>query len=518
MELLPVSSSCREVSASGSVAVAVLFARPAVNFLPTVANGRSLSRFYRRWSDQRFAVTRRSDEWTHRDSPSIPCASPRSSDERSFSALSQSARPRRPRGRSRASGTSPAAELPVLRLDSLLDLETVIQRALAVSPAVAGAREGVRTAQSEGRVAVGEYTPNLFANSSALSSDITAGPANGTLSPNAYSAGLAASIDVITGGRREADRARAAADLTSAHALNVAQRFAVTLAAQGAFYGTLRASDLVEVARASEDQAQQGLRYAQDRVRAGTATRSDELRARLQVTTSRLQLVAALDTLQAAAYALGRLVGADGPVGGRRPGSLEPRGLALGDSEIVRLAVDASPAVQAARSQERADVASLRAAKTQYVPDVKFSAGYNWANQSNLLQAVRPGWNLLLGTSYPLFNGFVREDEITRADATSEVSRVVSLDAVRQARAEAARLLNGLRYAAQNIVLANEAVQSAQEDLRVQTERYRAGISTELDQLTSELAYTQAQQSLVASRYNYQITRAQLEALVGRPL
>lgn len=421
------------------------------------------------------------------------------------------------RAQSPAAGAAAAGPLPTFRLDSLLDLDAVIQRALAVSPAVASAREGVRTAQSAGRVAFGEYTPSLYATSSALSSDITLGSVTGA-SPNAYSAGLAASIDVITGGRREADRTRAAADLASAHALNVAQRFAVTLAAQGAFYGTLRASDLVDVARTGVDQAQQGLRYTQDRVRAGTATRSDELRAQLQVNNSRLQLVAALDTLQAAAYALGRIVGADGPVGGRRPASLEPRGLALGDSEVVRLAVNASPAVQAARSQERADLASVRAARTQYVPDIKLGAGYNWANQSNLLQAVHPGWNLLLGTTYPIFNGFVREDEITRADATSEVSRVVSLDAVRQARAEAARLLNGLRYAEQNIALAGEAVRSAQEDLRVQTERYRAGISTELDQLTSELAYTQAQQSLVASRYNYQITRAQLEALVGRAL
>lgn len=411
----------------------------------------------------------------------------------------------------------PDERMASIRLDSLLDLDAVIQRALAVSPAVAAAREGVRTAQSEGRVAFGEYTPSVFATSSALSSDVLSGPAVGS-NPNAYSAGLAATLDIITGGRREADRTRASADLASAHAQNVAQRFAVTLVAQGAFYGVLRASDLVDVARASVEQAQQGLRYAQDRVRAGTATRSDQLRAELQVTTSRLQLVAALDTLQTAAYALGRIVGADGPVGGRRPPSLEPRQLALGDSDVVRLAVGASPAVQAARSQERADVASVRAAKTQYVPDVKLSAEYNWANQSNLLQAVHPGWNILLGTTYPLFNGFIREDAITRADAVSEVSRVASLDVVRQARAEAARLLNGLRFAEQNISLANEAVRSAQEDLRVQTERYRAGISTELDQLTSELAYTQAQQSLVASRYNYQVTRAQLEALVGRSL
>jgi outer membrane protein len=407
--------------------------------------------------------------------------------------------------------------MPAPRIDTLLDLETVIQRALAVSPAVASAREGVRTARSEGRVARGEYTPSIIATSAALSSDMTTQPGLST-TPNAYSAGLAASIDVITGGKREADRTHAAADLISAQAQNVAQRYAVTLSAQSAFYGVLRASDLVDVARASVDQAQQGLRYAQDRVRAGTATRSDELRAELQVTTSRLQLVGALDTLQTAAYALGRIVGANGPVGGRPPASLEPRSLAMSDSDVVTLAVNASPAVQAARSQERADIASVRAAKSTYVPDIKLSAGYNWANQSNLLEAVHPGWNVLLGTSYPLFNGFVREDAITRADAVSEVSRVTALDVVRQARAEGARLLDGLRFAEQNILLANDAVRSATEDLRVQTERYRAGISTELDQLTSQLAFTQAQQTLVASRYNYQITRAQLEALVGRTL
>ena len=79
-------------------------------------------------------------------------------------------------------------------------------------------------------------------------------------------------------------------------------------------------------------------------------------------------------------------------------------------------------------------------------------------------------------------------------------------------------LLSALRFAEQNIALTNEAVRSAAEDLRVQTERYRAGIATELDLLTSELAYTQTQIGLVGARYNYQLTRAQLETVVGRAL
>lgn len=420
----------------------------------------------------------------------------------------------------RSSTALPADTTSSVRLDSLLDLETVIRRAQAVSPAVVQGQEGVRTAESERRVARAASLPTITANSSALQSNVLA-TAPGALAgglPQSYAAGVAASVDVFTGGRLGAERARAVANVGAARATDVSQRFAATLLAQRAFFETLRGSDLVEVARARVAQGARGLRYARDRERAGTATRSDALRAQLELTTGQQQLVAALDTLQTAAYALGRLVGADGPIGGRRPDTLDPRPLALDDSAVVRLAVDASPGVTASEASARATRAGIRVARAQYLPDVRVTGGYNVANQSVVVGAVRPGWVLGLGASFPLFNGFQREDALTRAEAGAEVARVTMLDTRRQARAEAARLVSGLHFAVQNIVLAGTAVQAAQEDLRVQTERYRAGISTTLDQLTSELALTQARLGLVAARYRYQVTRAQLEALVGRTL
>jgi outer membrane protein TolC len=388
-----------------------------------------------------------------------------------------------------------------------------------VNPAVTFAEENVRTARSEGRVANGAYLPTLGVVSNAQRSNImTAVGSPPAPSATAYSTSLLSSIEVFTGGRRGADRSRAQADLGAAEATNVSQRFAVTLLAERGFFEALRGSDLITVATARVARAERGLKYAQDRVRAGTATRSDELRARLELTAGRQQLLAARDTMQAAAFALGRLVGADGPVGAVRPASLDPRPLALSDSEIVRLAVDAAPAVQAAEAGARATAANTRSAKSLYTPDLRLTGGYNFANQSALIGAARPGWTIGLGTTFPIFNGFQREDAVTRADAAAEVARVAALDTRRQVRAESARLVSALRFAEQNIALAGEAVTAAQEDLRVQTERYRAGISTALDRQTSELALTQAELGLVAARYTYQITRATLEALVGRAL
>jgi outer membrane protein TolC len=424
-----------------------------------------------------------------------------------------------PAQRSRAQGL-PVAGLDstlVVRIDTLIDLPSAIARALDVSPLIAASEGSVRAAQSEQRVATGAYVPSLSATSSLVRSNVTTTPVEGSL-PNSYSAGLASSIDVFTGGRRSADRARATADMRAAEVIDISQRFAVTLTAQRAFYDNLRATDLVDVARARVAQGERGLRYAQARVRAGTTTKSDELRARLELTSGQQQLIAAMDTLQSTAYSLGRLVGANGPVGAKHSAAEEPQTLALSDSDIVRLAIQSSPAVRAANASEEATRSVTRSARATYMPGLRVTGGYNWANQTPVVGAVRPGWSVALGTSYPLFNGFQREDAVTRADVSAEVARVNALDVTRQTRAEAARLISGLRFAERNISLAQEAVKSAQEDLRVQSERYQAGISTELDQLTSQLAVTQAQLSLVAARFNYSITRAQLEALVGRRL
>ncbi len=84
---------------------------------------------------------------------------------------------------------------------------------------------------------------------------------------NSYSAGVASSIDLYTGGRRNADRSRAQADLRAAEATNISQKYAVTLGATRAFYEVMRGSDLMTVAQARVTRAERGLRYAEDRAR-----------------------------------------------------------------------------------------------------------------------------------------------------------------------------------------------------------------------------------------------------------
>jgi outer membrane protein len=382
----------------------------------------------------------------------------------------------------------------------------------------------VRTARSAELVAKGAYLPSVAVNALAGRSDqsVTGNTVLPTAQPgspqSAYGAGVSASLDLFTGGRRSAVRHETSALSRAADAGLIAQRFLTRLEAQQGYLEVLRGHELVRVADEGVAVAQRSLSFAKARAEAGTATPSDVLRAELGLSQARRQWLAARDTLASGAAALGRLVGADGPVDAEPLATLNPIGLALDDSAIVRTAVHDAPSVQQAQALLTAAHASVRAAKSQYAPTIQAGGGYNWSNDGRVPGALNQGWVIQVGTSFPLFNGFIREDAVTQADVAAEVASSSSADTRRFSRAEALRLLGSLHVAEQDVTLATDAVQLAQEDLRVISVRYRAGIATILDQLTSQQNLIQAELDLVSARFTYQVTLASLEALLGREL
>jgi outer membrane protein len=70
----------------------------------------------------------------------------------------------------------------------------------------------------------------------------------------------------------------------------------------------------------------------------------------------------------------------------------------------------------------------------------------------------------------------------------------------------------------ERIQIQQASVDAAEEDLRVQQQRYALGASTLLDLLTSQTTLNQARAALISARYDYRVAKAQLETLVGREL
>jgi outer membrane protein len=403
-----------------------------------------------------------------------------------------------------------------------LGMEEVVLRALQHSPQVAQAAGSVRTSSSAERTAMGSFLPNLNVSSSArLASTERFDPNLGTTisgSNDSYSAGVSSSIDLFTGGRRSADLARSRAQTDASEASLVEQRFAVTRDAKATYYDVLRGTDLIRASEARLARAEQVLEAAERRAQVGSGTRSDVLRARLELTNARQSLLLARNQKHNAMFTLGRIVGIDGPVDARDPQPILQRELALSREQLLELALSQAPAVASALASERAADAGVRSARAQYFPTVSGAGGYDWFNEHASFDDVRGSWSLRLGVSLPVFNRFQREESVERARVQSSIAQLQVEDTRRLARASLERILGGIETAAQQIELATEALAVAEEDLRVQQERYRLGVSTILEQVTSQENLVRAEADLIAARYDYQLARTDLEALIGREI
>ena len=250
----------------------------------------------------------------------------------------------------------------------------------------------------------------------------------------------------------------------------------------------------------------------------GAATRSDTLRARLELANARQAELQSRVQLRGARFSLGRQVGANQPVAPVAPDGMEPGPLPWTDEEVYRMAEDESPAVRASQANRTAASASVSAARTAYWPSLRLSSGYSWANDVAAFADGNTSWNVGLSLSVPVFNGFTREENINRAEQTAFVASLEEQDARLAAREEADAALQALRTSGLATEIAQEAVVVATEDLRVVQERYRLGVGTILDLITSQIAVEQAEADLVSARYDYVLARAQLEALLGREM
>jgi outer membrane protein TolC len=413
-----------------------------------------------------------------------------------------------------------AAQQPQQPVQLEVTLNEAVQRSLQVQPAMIQARGDQDNAGAQRRAAYGAFLPTLSLSSSA-SRQTQASIVNGfPVVPGdfTFNSALSANLDLFAGFRRLARRSNAQATLNAAEAGVVNQRFQVTLATKQAFYNALANEELVRVAQSQVRRAQQQLQISVEKLRAGSATRSDSLRSTVDYGNARIALLQAQANLATAQANLGRQIGVDQPVRAVPDTSLP----ALPDTAALRsFALDEAPQVEQADQQARAAKASVWDARSAYLPTI--NASYRTSSQG--IQQPWEGFDnnrnlnsLTFALSWTLFNGFQREQSNTQAGTARDVAAARAADTRRQVRAQLTQQLAAMATTYQAIEIARANLAAATEDLRVQNERYRVGAATILDLLTSQTALTQAEVNVVQTRFNYLIARAQVEAVVGRQL
>jgi outer membrane protein len=342
---------------------------------------------------------------------------------------------------------------------------------------------------------------------------VTAAPTNST--------GLSLSMSLFDGGQRLYALRTAKYNILAADANRVAVKYNVALQVKQQYYAVLAAIESRDAADLQMAQAQEQFRVSVAKVRAGAATRSDSLRGVIQVGNAQLALITAQTNKEAADAALTRLVGSEVPVTAD-PASIQENMAALPDSaELAGLALH-GPAVQQAQANVDAAEESRKASKATYLPSLSANYSRNGSGTDSRFGLGDGPYTyngrLSFALSYPVFNNFQREQGVVQAKVAEANAQVALRDAQLGAQQSLTQNIGALRGASQRVAVQVASVAAAQEDVRVQQQRYNIGASTLLDLITSQAALATAEQALIQARYDYRIARAQLEALIGRDL
>jgi outer membrane protein len=426
-----------------------------------------------------------------------------------------------------------AAQVPVSLPDDnarAISLTEAVQMAQRNAPTIVNARGLERTAGAARRSAIGAYIPSLNLTASSARTQgvqffqgqlvpLTGNPWN-------YNNGLATSLVLFDGGQRWQDLHRAKSQLDVAEATFTQAKFDAALQVKQQYYAALAARESEAAAKAQLEQAEQQLKASTARVAAGVAIKSDSLRSAIQVGNARLAVLTAQNDLRVANAALTRVVGSVTTVTASPNDTLDTP-LTLPSEQEFEALITNGPSVLVAEANVASAKASKKSQRSAYLPTLSMSYNYSYTQSSKaftggnlfLIGGNDPNrQNMSFNFSYPLFNQFTREQATVQADVALHNAEAQARDAKLAARANLTTQLRALANAQARVEVQLAAIAAAEEDLRVQQQRYGLGASTLLDLLTSQTTLNQARQALIQARFDGRIARAQLSSLVGREL
>jgi outer membrane protein TolC len=317
--------------------------------------------------------------------------------------------------------------------------------------------------------------------------------------------------------RKIAELSRTRAEVESAEAGELEERFRTALETESSYYDVLVAQELTRVAGERAARAREGLGVARARVASGAAVQTDSLQLVLELIRADVELLRQGNALRTARLELGRRVGASGPVDVEPLDTAPAPDLPLALPEAIRYGLDQGPQYRSARADERAAEAELRSQRSDYLPTLAVS-GLHQRYDTEIFPGAANVSSVTFRLSFPLWNNGQRELEATRARVARDVARTIREDLERVVRRDVTGAYDTYQTSREAVRLASVGVQVARENYRMQEMRYRAGASTILDLLDAQVSLAEAEAGLVQARYVTRLSLARLEAMLGRRL
>ncbi len=182
------------------------------------------------------------------------------------------------------------------------------------------------------------------------------------------------------------------------------------------------------------------------------------------------------------------------------------------EKEALKIAQERNPQLQSVRFNRQASIYSEELVKKEYLPTFSGTGRYGYSGENFPLDR---GWSVLLEVNIPIFSGWSTTYRLkqAKADVAYYLHKEESLK--QQITSQIKNLFIQLKESSQRIETLKTALKQAKENLDLAMGRYEVGVGSSIEVVDAIVLYEQTNTQYWQAIYDYNVTYASIEKIVG---
>ena len=399
---------------------------------------------------------------------------------------------------------------PAVGSCAALSLDEAVQLALSQNTGLKVTKKGEATAEARLRQAKG--TNGV---SASLSDNLSSGKVSGAERSDSNSLSLSGSLPIYSGGKNQANIKSSEIGVDTAKLATAREQENLKLSVIKAYYDALEARKNIDVNQESVDNYQAHLTNVQQLYSAGSKAKIDVLRSSVELSNAQQTLIKSQNAYEVKLATLRNYLNMDRE---------EPLSLTT-DFAYDRFDTSMAEAIAYAYGN-RKDLLSdeyvveqkelaIKAAKAGFLPTVSLSVGLGQSNDFHPGSDSSQNWSAGVGVKWNIFDSGVTRAQVDEAEVARDVARLTLEKDKETVDLNLRTAYYNMREAEKRFNSTSEAVNQAEEDYYIATEKYRAGEGLMLDIIDAQLALSTAKLNYISAQYDYARYKAEVENAMG---
>ncbi len=283
-----------------------------------------------------------------------------------------------------------------------------------------------------------------------------------------------------------------------------------------AYYAVLLAQKSLDVVSDVYDNAQKNFEKTEQRFNVGKASEVERLRAQVTMMNAEPNVSSAANAVLLATWQLKAVMGIDLATNVKVVGELNEYTAELLTPFVSEDDLSNNSSLLQLDIQDRMLESTIRMQKKQYIPTLAASINYNYSAMGDEELRWFPSSTAALSLSIPIFDGFAKHYNIKQTKVNKNMLELQRIDAERNLRIAIRNYNDQMALCVKNYQAANATVAIAQKSYDISEKMYEVGKATLVELNDAQTALEQAQLTQAQAIYNFMVTKASLDELIGK--